>query len=173
VAIPPEARADYYAILNVPPDASVSAIRRSYRALAKKLHPDVNPETGAAERFAVLAEAYETLSDTQKRRDYDRALAKRERLESASAGGGTRSGHYSWSNIAAGGSRDAEGEPHDGLSEFDELYDTFFGGLSEADAPSKARRGGGPARAKPGSEKATPGKTTSKSGKRSGRSRGG
>jgi curved DNA-binding protein len=63
---------DYYEVLGVPRDADQDAIRRAYRKLARKYHPDVNSESDAEERFKELGEAYEVLSDSEKRERYDR-----------------------------------------------------------------------------------------------------
>ncbi|KAH8673852.1 hypothetical protein BX600DRAFT_509082 [Xylariales sp. PMI_506] len=65
-------RKDYYKILNVPKDADENAIKKAYRKLAIVHHPDKNPgDEQAAERFKDIGEAYETLSDPQKRARYD------------------------------------------------------------------------------------------------------
>jgi curved DNA-binding protein len=63
---------DYYEVLGVPRDADQDAIRRSYRKLARKYHPDVNSDSDAEDRFKELGEAYEVLSDPDKRERYDR-----------------------------------------------------------------------------------------------------
>lgn len=62
---------DYYKVLNVPCDASPEAIHEAYRKAVKKYHPDVKG-TGSHERFLEIREAYEVLSDPEKRRLYDR-----------------------------------------------------------------------------------------------------
>ena len=59
---------DYYAILGVPRDASAEQIKRAYRKLARELHPDVNPDAAAQQRFQDVTAAYEVLTDPQKRR---------------------------------------------------------------------------------------------------------
>ena len=63
---------DYYEILGVPRDATPEQIKKAYRQLAMKLHPDVATEPDAAERFKSVAEAYEVLQDPKKRDLYDR-----------------------------------------------------------------------------------------------------
>jgi curved DNA-binding protein len=63
---------DYYEALEVPRDASADDIRRAYRRLARKYHPDVNKEPGAEDRFKQISEAYEVLRDDEKRAQYDR-----------------------------------------------------------------------------------------------------
>jgi molecular chaperone DnaJ len=63
---------DYYDVLSVPRGASKAAIKQRYRALALELHPDRNPDPGAAERFKEVSEAYAVLSDDAKRAAYDR-----------------------------------------------------------------------------------------------------
>ena len=63
---------DYYETLGVPRDASADAIRRAYRNLARRHHPDVNKDSGAEDRFKEISEAYEVLRDPEKRERYDR-----------------------------------------------------------------------------------------------------
>lgn len=65
------AKRDFYEVLGVPKTANDADIKKAYRNLAKKYHPDVNKEAGADEKFKEVQEAYETLSDNQKRATYD------------------------------------------------------------------------------------------------------
>ncbi len=63
---------DYYAILQVDPRAEPEVIEAAYRRLSRKYHPDVSGEADAGRRMRELNEAYETLSDSARRRAYDR-----------------------------------------------------------------------------------------------------
>ena len=63
---------DYYDVLGVSRDADDKEIKKAYRKLARKFHPDVSQETDAQEKFKEINEAYEVLSDSQKRAAYDR-----------------------------------------------------------------------------------------------------
>src|SRR5271155_2923923 len=74
---------DYYEVLGVPRDADQDAIRRAYRKLARKHHPDLNSDSDAEDRFKELGEAYEVLSDADKRERYDRLGANWRQQEQA------------------------------------------------------------------------------------------
>ena len=66
---------DYYKILGVEPTADDKAIKAAYRKLARKYHPDVSKEPGAEDKFKEIGEAYEVLSDADKRAAYDELMA--------------------------------------------------------------------------------------------------
>ena len=65
----------YYSVLHVPEDADPAAIRHAYRALVRRFHPDAGVGS-SAEKFREVAEAYDVLSDPQRRRDHDIDLAR-------------------------------------------------------------------------------------------------
>ncbi|WP_290146220.1 DnaJ domain-containing protein, partial [uncultured Dubosiella sp.] len=67
-----ENKRDYYEVLGVEKGASADRIKKAYRKMAMKYHPDVNKEPGAEDKFKEINEAYEVLSDEQKRANYDR-----------------------------------------------------------------------------------------------------
>src|ERR671937_745311 len=62
---------DYYKVLNIPRNASTEEIKKSYRKLARKYHPDVSKESNAEAKFKEVQEAYEVLKDPEKRAAYD------------------------------------------------------------------------------------------------------
>ena len=63
---------DYYSVLGISKNADKAAIKSAYRQKARKFHPDVNKEPGAEDTFKAVSNAYEVLSDDQKRGIYDR-----------------------------------------------------------------------------------------------------
>ncbi len=104
---------DYYKILGVKRDASQKEIQRAYRGLARRLHPDMNPDDKRAkEKFQRVQQAYDVLSDPEKRELYDRYGSS---FQSAGAGGGPR---YSYQQYPGGGGGSFE--------EFD--FSQLFGG---------------------------------------------
>jgi len=90
---------DYYQVLGVGQDAGEKEIKQAFRRLARQYHPDVNPnDPQAEERFKEINEAYEVLSDPEKRSKYDRLGASWRDWERA----GGRPGDFDWSRWAAG-----------------------------------------------------------------------
>jgi molecular chaperone DnaJ len=67
---------DYYIVLGISRGADLGKIKNAYRAVAKQYHPDLSRNLGTTERFLQVKEAYETLGDDEKRRRYDKELAR-------------------------------------------------------------------------------------------------
>lgn len=128
---------DYYALLGIPRTADQAAIKAAYRALARKLHPDVNKDPASAERFKRVNEAHAVLSDPEKRAKYDRLGADWERLEQLERQ------QQQFARRRGGGAR--RGSQPQGYSDF---FETFFGdgGL---DLDDLLRQGAGGPRSRP------------------------
>jgi molecular chaperone DnaJ len=106
---------DYYETLGVPRNADEKEIKKAYRNLARKYHPDVCKEPGAEERFKQINEAYQVLSDSQKRAQYDHM------------------GHDTFTNASKGSYTGAGGFGGGGFSSdfsgFGDIFDFFGGGF--------------------------------------------
>lgn len=114
---------DYYAILGVPRDADAEAIKKAFRTLARKYHPDVAKGLGrdaAAEKFKEINEAYEVLSDPAKRQKYDRLGAAWDQPDAE---------HFQ--QAGSGTARPGTGayEFHFEGTGFSDFFEKFFGGL--------------------------------------------
>ena len=93
------AKRDFYEILGVAKDANEAAIKKAYRKTAMKFHPDRNPgDSTAEEKFKEAAEAYEMLSDPQKRARYDRFGHAGVSGNAGGGGGGFRGGRGWYDN---------------------------------------------------------------------------
>ncbi|MBM4107947.1 MAG: J domain-containing protein [Phycisphaerae bacterium] len=117
------ARRDYYEVLGVPRTASAEDIRRAHRRLVRQLHPDVNKAPDAAAQFALVQEAYEVLSEPDKRQRYDQF--GHAGAHAADVGGAPGPGTYTWSSV--GGAPGAHGADFDEF-EVESLFESFFGG---------------------------------------------
>ncbi len=120
---------DYYQILGVQPDSDSKVIKTAYRKLARKYHPDMNPEKGAEEQFKEVAEAYEVLKDAGRRAEYDELRQYRDR---AGTGFEPPPGWRSSSGSSGSASRHFEGD-------FSDFFSSIFGG---AGAEHRQQRSG-------------------------------
>jgi molecular chaperone DnaJ len=134
---------DYYQALNVERGASAEEIRKSYRRLARKYHPDLNPgDKSAEERFRKIQEAYDILSDQKKRQMFDQYGFYSENGFPAGAPGGGRAepgmgfsgfdfGDY-YTNAAGGAGAGAGVHPDAESGGFRDLFSQFFGRAGQA-----------------------------------------
>jgi molecular chaperone DnaJ len=106
---------DYYEILGVSRNATQEEIKKAYRRLARKYHPDFNKEPGAEEKFKEINQAYQVLSDENKRKIYDQFGE-----EGLSASMGQQGGQEAWTRVNAG---------FGNLEDF--LRDVFGGGFGD------------------------------------------
>ncbi|HEY0050245.1 MAG TPA: molecular chaperone DnaJ [Pyrinomonadaceae bacterium] len=129
------ANKDYYGILGIKKDAKADEIKKAYRRLARKHHPDVNPNDKASEeKFKEVQEAYDVLSDEKKRKVYDRFGYYNDNLDpdspfGAGAGAGSGAGGFDFSGFtwdASSGSSGGGGGT--GGTSFRDIFSDLFGG---------------------------------------------
>lgn len=95
-----QARKDYYEVLGVSKNASLSEVKKAYYKLAKQYHPDVNKnDPNAAKKFQAVSEAYEILGDDTKRKQYDQwgSTAEQMGMGQAPPGAGAHGFNQAWS----------------------------------------------------------------------------
>ncbi len=123
---------DYYKILGIDRKASDKEIKQAYRRLARKHHPDLNPDDKEAEsRFKEINTAYQVLSDPEKRKKYDRYGDQWEHADQFAGSGGQE--RVKW-DFGQGGTRFQYGD----VGDFDDILSSLFGGAA---AGPRMRRG--------------------------------
>lgn len=138
---------DYYKILGVNKNASKSDIKKAYRKLAAKYHPDVNPDDKSAhKKFTDVQEAYEVLSDPEKKKWYDKVGANWKQYQQA----GGRPEDFNWNQYAQQGrARTRDGgsqyEFHGDIGDifgggFSDFFENIFGGMAGAGGTRQQRR---------------------------------
>lgn len=118
------AKRDYYDVLGVSKNASSTEIKKAYRKLALQYHPDRNKTADAEKKFKEINEAYEILSDSQKKQTYDQFGHD---AFGASTGGGPASG---WGSQTYTYTTNGGGNPFGNISDPFEIFEQFFGGAS-------------------------------------------
>ncbi|MDA0205203.1 MAG: J domain-containing protein [Acidobacteria bacterium] len=133
---------DYYKTLGVKRTASADEIRKAYRKLARKYHPDVNPGDKAAEnRFKDVQEANDILSDKKKREMYDQyGFYSPGGFPGAEAGGAGRPGDVNFSGFDFSGAGPGAGGSHGGAG-FNDLFSQFFRGGSRSAPRAQPKKG--------------------------------
>lgn len=119
---------DYYEVLGLSKGASDDEIKKAYRKLSKKYHPDINQEADAEDKFKEISEAYEVLSDPQKRAAYDQYGHAGTDPNYGGFGGGGFGGFEGF----GGGSS---------FGGFEDIFDSFFGGGGRSSSPNAPRQG--------------------------------
>jgi curved DNA-binding protein len=134
---------DYYKILGVDRNADNAEIKRAYRSLALKYHPDKNPDKNAEDRFKEINEAYEVLGDPSKRAKYDNLGSSYRAWERM----GQQPGGFDWSQWtsgAPGGVRVEVGDLGDLFGGFSDFFSAIFGGMpSQRQGSTRVARGRG------------------------------
>lgn len=129
------ANKDYYNILGIKKDAKADEIKKAYRRLARKFHPDVNPNDKSAEdKFKEIQEAYDVLSDEKKRKVFDRFGYYADNLDINSSYGAGASSSSGASNFDFSGFNFEPGGSGSSSSSFRDIFSDLFGGGSSKSA---------------------------------------
>jgi molecular chaperone DnaJ len=137
---------DYYSILGLPRNVPDKDIKAAYRKLARKYHPDVNPGDKSAEaRFKEINEAYEVLSDVEKRKKYDQYGSDYENAEAFARAQQQARQQYGTYGRRAGGGGGGGGEPFTtyeagDIGDLNEVFESLFKGFGGAGGRAGGRR---------------------------------
>ena len=146
--MPPDYK-DYYALLGVDKKANEKDIKAAYRKLARKYHPDVNPgDSAAEEKFKQVSEAYEVLSDTDKREKYDQ-FGDQWRAYSQGGGQGYGGAGAGAQGFPGGFRVDYGNQGGEQYGNLDDLFATLFGGMDVGGGSRMGERFGGMRQAAP------------------------
>lgn len=123
---------DYYEVLGVSKNATVDELKRAYRSMARKHHPDVDKSPGASEKFKEINEAYQALSDPQKRGAYDQfghaAFDRSQGFPGGAGGYGSQQGPFTYTWSSSGQSPFGQGGvDFGGFADPFEIFESFFG----------------------------------------------
>ncbi len=136
---------DFYKVLGVPKDISQAELKKAYRKLARKYHPDSNPGDAAAEaKFKEISEAHAVLADTEQRKEYDQMRAMGAGAPRFTAGGGGQTGGFE--DVFGGMFGQGNQRTTRSAGGFDDIFGNLFGGGNFGQPTGGFRGQGGPSK---------------------------
>jgi curved DNA-binding protein len=132
---------DYYKVLNLDKNASADEIKKAYRKLARKYHPDLNPDDKEANKhFQEINEAHEALSDPEKRKKYDEYGENWKQADQYAEARKAQGNNYGGGNPFGGGGR-SSGSGDFGGGNFSDFFESMFGGSGRSSRNSAKYKG--------------------------------